>query len=121
MWIIMIFIQDKLIEMYNKFCKSYREIIEINYSEAIEIAKNNPDVIFLDVRSEQEYKENHINNSINIPLYQLEQKAENMLKDKNKIIIAYCHSGKRSKKAVKILKNLRYSNIYNLKGGIEQV
>ena len=66
-------------------------------------------------------KENHINNSINIPLYQLEQKAENILKDKNKIIIAYCHSGKRSKKAVKILKNLRYSNIYNLKGGIEQV
>ena len=121
MWITMKFIQDKLIKMYNKFFKSYREIIEINYSEAIEIAKNNPDVIFLDVRSKQEYKENHINYSINIPLYQLEQNVESILKDKSKIIIVYCQSGKRSKKAVKILKNLSYSNIYNLKGGIEEI
>ena len=117
----MIFIQDKLIKMYNRFCKSYREIIEIDYNEAIEITKTNSEVIFLDVRSEQEYKENHIDNSINIPLYQLEQKVESILKDKSKIIIVYCQSGKRSKKAVKILKNLSYSNIYNLKGGIEQI
>lgn len=56
--------------------------------------------------------------SINIPLYDLQEKSILKLKDKESIIIAYCSAGIRSKKAVKILKKLGYKNLYTVEGGI---
>lgn len=56
--------------------------------------------------------------SINIPLYDIQEKAILKLRDKESTIIAYCSAGIRSKKAVKILRKLGYKNLYSVEGGI---
>ena len=78
----------------------------------------NDNAILIDVRSFQEYNEDHINGAICIPLYEIENKIESRIKNKNTKIICYCSCGIRSKKAVNILKKLGYNNVYNRDVGI---
>ena len=99
-------VKAKIYHVLKKILIYDREEKEINYHEAIELVKNNLDTVLLDVRSQQEYNEHHLNGAINIPLFELTIKAEKVLK-KNKIIIVYCQSGKRSKRAYKILKRFK--------------
>ncbi|MBQ6992794.1 MAG: rhodanese-like domain-containing protein [Clostridia bacterium] len=106
----------KIIDVINKIRKRYSEDITMN--EAKMILKKNENVVLLDVRSSQEFNEGHLINAINIPLYELENRVENRIKDKNTIIIAYCSAGIRSKKAIKILKKLKYRNVFNIKEGV---
>ena len=99
----------------------YEERKIISYEEVNEIIKNYEElenVYIIDVREESEFNEGHLINAINIPLYELEARVESRIKDKNTIIIAYCSAGIRSKKAVKILKKLKYSNVFNIKEGV---
>ncbi|MDF2789194.1 MAG: rhodanese-like protein [Neobacillus sp.] len=71
---------------------------------------------FVDVRTPGEYKGNHIKGFKNIPLHQLAEKATNLSKDKEVVVI--CQSGMRSQKASKQLKKLGFSNVTNVKGGM---
>jgi rhodanese-related sulfurtransferase len=38
---------------------------------------------------------------------------------KNKKVVLYCKSGMRSAKAIELLQNAGFNNLYNLKGGID--
>ena len=67
---------------------------EINYKMLQKMMKEKQ-AILIDVRSKQEYEEGHI--------------------------IVYCSSGVRSKQAQEILENLGYENVYNLKGGLNNI
>jgi len=91
---------------------------EISYKKMEEMLKKNTDIILLDVRSNQEYKEDHLENSVNIPLFNLEKEMTHMLKDKTKTIIVYCTSGARSKTAKDVLERAGYKDVYNLKNGL---
>ena len=102
------------------FLKTKRKSKDINIEQLEYLLKNNNDIILLDVRSPQEYKEGHLNSAINIPSYELSPNVINIIKDFNKIIIVYCLSGRRSKKVVNQLEKFGYRNIYNLKNGIEE-
>jgi rhodanese-related sulfurtransferase len=68
-------------------------------------------VILVDVRSKEEYEEDHINNSRNIPLLELQNTYESL--EKNKTYFFYCVSGARSGHAVNFLKNKGFSFVYN--------
>ncbi len=72
------------------------------------LASNNYQII--DVRTKTEYEESHIKNSINIPYDTID---ENTKLDKNKTIMVYCKSGKRSSIAYSKLKDLGY-DVYDL-------
>lgn len=104
----------RLFELWKNSKKIKREIKEINYEN---IKTDN--YLIIDVRSKNEYAEGHINGAINIPLSVI--KKENYKIPKNKKILLYCQSGTRSKKAGKILEDLGYKEIYNLKGGLENM
>ena len=67
------------------------------------IKKNN--YIVVDVREDYEYQSGHVKGSINIPYTKID---ENVNLDKNKTILVYCKSGKRSKIAYDKLKKLNY-------------
>ena len=64
--------------------------------------------IVVDVREDYEYLEGHVVDSINIPYTKID-KDINL--DKNKTILVYCKSGKRSKIAYDKLKELNYDVI----------
>lgn len=93
---------------------------EISYKKLKEIMNKNKSAILLDVRSPQEYKEGHLENAINIPVYDLEKHLKE-LPDKQKLIIIYCASGHRSKQAKEKLESLGYENVYHLKNGLDGI
>jgi rhodanese-related sulfurtransferase len=76
------------------------------------------DYIILDVRTEQEFKEKRIEKAVLIPDYELSQRAKTELTDKNKVILVYCRSGRRSAKAAAELVSMGYANVYDF-GGIQ--
>ncbi len=96
-------------------------INNIDISELNEFVKNNVDVILLDVRSPQEFNEYHLNGAVNIPIYELESKCNYILKEKSRLIIVYCQSGMRSKRAIKVLLKNGFKNIYHLKYGLDGI
>jgi len=96
-------------------------IREISYDSIKKLIKGNSNITLVDVRSPQEYREGRIKKAINIPLYELNKRAEEVLKDKNSIIILYCACGVRSAKAYEILEEKGYTNLYCLKGGIDNI
>lgn len=115
----------KIYKTIQNFFKNYRsediDDINIDYENAKTILKNDEDAILLDVRSPQEYRETNLPRSINIPLYNLEEKAAKTIPNKQNIIIVYCQSGGRSKKACEILINMKYERVYNIKGGLDSI
>lgn len=70
----------------------------------------------VDVRTPAEFKGNHIKGFKNIPLHLLSQKANELSKEKEVIVI--CQSGMRSQKASKVLKKLGFKQITNVRGGM---
>ena len=96
----------------------YREIEEsdIGLEELKQLQKEG--TMIIDVRSPQEYKEDHLDGAISIQEYEIRKKIENRIPDKNKSIVVYCSSGGRSKKAQKLLKKLGYNHVYNLYNGL---
>ncbi len=88
----------------------------INQDEA-KAMMDNGNVVIVDVREDFEYKEGHIDNSVLLPLGEVETTAETVLPNKEETILVYCWSGNRSKQASNILTSLGYTNIYEF-GGI---
>lgn len=72
----------------------------------------------LDVRTEAEYLEGHLENATLLPDNEIESKAEITLYDKNELILVYCRSGRRSEAATEKLIQMGYTNVYDL-GGIQ--
>lgn len=71
----------------------------------------------VDVRTIEEFRAGHLKNAHNISVTDADFE-ENILKlDKDKPIYLYCRSGKRSANAAKMLKDLGFNEIYDLKGG----
>ncbi len=91
---------------------------QIGMDEAVEMMENEKNYIILDVRSEQEFEEQHIPNAINVPNETIGTKELPELPDKEQLIMVYCRSGNRSKQASEKLVKIGYSNIVEF-GGIK--
>ena len=90
----------------------------VSMAEGIEIAKNNPDAIIVDVRRDDEYKTGHIPGAVLLTMETITaETAAKFLPDKNQMILIYCRSGRRSKIAAQNLLDLGYNNLIEF-GGI---
>ena len=90
---------------------------KISTAQAKEMMDADNSVIVLDVRTEEEYNQGHIEGSILIPNTEIDQRASEKLTDKDATILIYCRSGNRSSIAARILVNAGYTNVYDF-GGI---
>ena len=91
----------------------------INAEEAKAIMDRESDYIIIDARTQSEYDEGHIPGAILIPEYEISNKAGELLKDKNQLILVYCRSGRRSKIAAQALVELGYTNVKEFGGIID--
>lgn len=91
--------------------------MNITAEEAKVLMDSGESHIILDVRTQEEYDQGHIPGAIVIPDTQIKARAEEMLTDKDQLILVYCRSGRRSKLAAEILAELGYTNIKEF-GGI---
>lgn len=90
----------------------------VSMAEGLEIAKNNPDAIIVDVRHDDEYKAGHIPGAVLLTMETITaETAAKVLLDKNQMILIYCRSGRRSKIAAQTLLELGYTNLIEF-GGI---
>ena len=93
--------------------------MNITAQEAREIMDTEEGYIILDVRTQAEYDEKHIPGAVLIPDYEIKERAEEELTDKDQLILVYCRSGRRSKLAAEALVELGYTNIKEFGGIID--
>ncbi len=96
-----------------------RKIKQYRADEAKQRLKSGPNVIMLDVRTDNERKSGKIRGSFHIPLHSLTHKLDELKKFRDKEIICYCRSGNRSLSAA-IKLNKAGFNAANLRGGFNK-
>jgi rhodanese-related sulfurtransferase len=96
--------------------------------QAYEILQANPDAVYLDVRTEEEFAQGHAAGAINIPVVFLKPGAapepndsflavaEKVLPPDKKLVVG-CMAGGRSQRACEILEQAGYSDLTNIRGG----
>lgn len=89
----------------------------LNFNDGIIAFKADKNAVLLDVRTKEEYNAGHIDGSINLPMQSL-NKISAEVENRFTPLYVYCHSGVRSAKAVKILRNKGYINVTDI-GGIK--
>jgi len=89
----------------------------ITAEKAYQMMQTLNNFVLLDVRTNEEFLEKHIDGAILIPSYEIEKRAENEIPDKNTVILIYCRSGVRALSAAKILAEKDYMQVFSF-GGI---
>ena len=93
---------------------------DITVQEAKAMIDNNKDVLILDVRTESEFAQGHLDGAINIPHFDIEERYKELNIDKNKPIITICTMGGRSRLAAESLSKLEFTNVSNMVGGLNE-
>jgi rhodanese-related sulfurtransferase len=92
---------------------------QINAEQAKAIMDTEKDYIIIDARTEAEFAEAHIEGAVLIPEYEIAQRSEKELPDKDALILVYCRSGRRSKIASEELAKRGYTNVKEFGGIID--
>ena len=92
---------------------------QISMTEAVSMMEKEKDYIILDVRTEEEYADEHIPGAICIPNEIIGSEEMEELPDKNQLILVYCRSGNRSKQASQKLADMGYTNVVEFGGIID--
>ena len=92
---------------------------QISGAEAKELMDSESGYIIIDARTQEEYDQGHIPGAILIPEYEIADRAEKELPDKDQLILVYCRSGRRSKIAAEELVKLGYTNVKEFGGIID--
>lgn len=80
---------------------------QITLEEGLKKMESVPGAVLLDVRSEQEYAQGHLEGSVNLPINRL----PTITIDKNVPIFLYCLSGARARRAEAFLKKIGYDAV----------
>ena len=92
---------------------------QISADDAKGLMDSESGFIIIDARTESEYAEGHIEGAILIPEYEIADRAEKEIPDKDRLILVYCRSGRRSKIASEELVKLGYTNVKEFGGIID--
>ena len=92
---------------------------QISGAQAKTLMDSESGYVIIDARTQEEYDQGHIPSAILIPEYEIADRAEKELPDKNQLILVYCRSGRRSKIAAEELVKLGYTNVKEFGGIID--
>lgn len=73
--------------------------------------------LLLDVREPWEFKIVHLEDAVLMPMRQIPDNAQSLDPDRETIVI--CHHGIRSRQVAMYLERLGFSNVVNLRGGLD--
>src|SRR5439155_23780375 len=90
---------------------------EVTAVELRDRIAGNGNLVLLDVREPFEWEIAHLPQAKLIPLGELPARLREL--DGHADIVAYCHHGQRSQRAVELLRAAGYSTVRNLRGGID--
>lgn len=93
-----------------------QDVTEVNVQQAQNMSQQG--VLLLDVREESEYAALHAPQAKLIPLGDVSSRMKEIDAYKDKPIVVVCRSGRRSAKAVSILKEAGFTQVSNVQGGM---
>lgn len=101
----------------NSIAASFYDITNVSVSELSEALKQK-ETVLVDVRTEGEYVQGHVKESVNIPLHMISEKTleSQGIKNGQKVYLI-CRSGNRSMSAAIQMKKMGY-DVVNVKGGM---
>ena len=80
------------------------------------LVKGNDAVLIIDVRTDQEWSNGHLESAIHIPLSEIETKLETLSEHKDSEIYLYCGAGRRAEAARTILSDAGFTSLTNAGG-----
>lgn len=99
--------------------KAMTQTIEVLAPKAMyEILLNDPSAQLVDVRTKDEFAVSHLKDAQNICVTDNDFKQKVAFLDRSKPVYVYCKKGGRSAQASKILKQMGFTKIFDLQGGI---
>lgn len=94
-------------------------VIEVVAPKAMyDVLKEQTGAQLIDVRTDKEFGASHLKNAQNICVTDDDFKEKVSSLDKNQPVYVYCKKGGRSARAAKVLKEMGFTKIYDLQGGI---
>lgn len=79
---------------------------------------NREDAVVLDVRSDGEFNQGHIVNSVNIPQKSVQEQLSKLEKYRGRPIITACRTGQIAQGVGNVLRKNGFDQVYNLAGGL---
>ena len=92
---------------------------QISQEEAKKMMQANDGHVIVDVRRQDEFDEGHIPGAICIPNESIDDVPPEELPDRHQVILVYCRSGRRSKKAAQKLFDMGYTHVFEFGGIID--
>lgn len=91
----------------------------VTTEQALEMIRADTNIVLLDVRTPEEYagELGHLKNSILIPVQELESRMPEIEQYRDKKILAYCRTGRRSRTAMNLLRGKGFDAL-NVQGGM---
>lgn len=116
-WYLFLALAAVLVWMFaSEFSRLASGVKQVTASEAVRL-HDKQDGLFVDVRSENEYRNGHLPGAINVPPTAITQKNRKLERHKQKPVIIYCQTGMSSGKSGKLLRSQGFEQVYQLKGG----
>jgi molybdopterin/thiamine biosynthesis adenylyltransferase len=95
-----------------------QEIPEVSAEEVAERRKRGEDFILLDVREKDEVRSGYIDGAVSVPRGFLEFQIAGKVPETEKEVVVYCAGGARSLLAAKAMREMGYTNVSSMAGGI---
>jgi len=93
---------------------------DISNEELVEMLESDIDYLFIDVRTNEEFQTGYISGLVNADLYKFEDNHSLLdIFDTSRPVVIMCNSGNRSVTASKIFLEIGFTEVYNLKDGIQ--
>jgi sulfur-carrier protein adenylyltransferase/sulfurtransferase len=92
-------------------------VSELAPAEVIAMHQRGEDVVYLDVREQQEWNLFRIPGAVHVPLGAVVERVGDVV-PRDRRVVVYCARGGRSIKAADVMQNMGYSSVATLSGGI---
>ncbi len=96
------------------------EVSELDPSECRALLAEKAGCTVIDVRTADEFARSHIPGSVNIDLSSPAFNGLIEKLDRNGTYLVCCHFGGRGARAARIMRQLGFTRVYNLSGGIDR-
>jgi len=105
--------------LYPKLSMKFNKNVKnVTGAQAVDLIRDNRDLVIIDVRDKNEYKTGHINGAKLIPVNEIKSRIAELEKFRGNPMLVHCASGGRSPKAVRVLLKNKLGPIYHMNRGL---
>ncbi|MCH2153668.1 MAG: rhodanese-like domain-containing protein [Phycisphaerales bacterium] len=92
---------------------------EVSPQQVCQLLQSGEDFLLMDCRSHEEWEAGRINGATCLPLQEMSTRLSELESNRNRAIVIYCRTGRRSAIVAKFLSMTGYPHVRSMAGGIE--